>query len=571
MHIRSIGSCGAGVLLAIGLTGCSAEAPAPEETTPLPSDTTALNERLQQLDSDLSPGSHGEEVRALHHYLTQFGYFPNDSLMKKYARWRPIVATAPADPAVFDDATTEAVHQLQRNMGLSPTGVVDADTRAILKAPRCGVPDGIQPLDPSEKFALKAAWGSRNLTWNRSGGFLGYPPGLSSGVVATQIDQAAWQYRTSTNIDLAGPLGNPHINIQFALIDGPGNILGSTFYPADGGDMTLDWQENWSRASPPPQGTVDLQTVVLHELGHALGLDHSSFCNATMFPALTHPNCLIKQAFDRTLDIDDEIAISALYDTPQPLPGCAKDIGVAGLSVWVVGCIPSGNGFSIHKWNGNNWDFDTTSSIVGAVHITVNGPDLRPWIVNSAGQIFRRTSNDPSSGGWEQLPGCAKDIAGSNTGDVWAIGCIAFPGGFSIHKWNVLTNNWDFDTAGGGATRIDVGRMGIPWLVNGGGQIFRKTSNMPNVGTWQFIPGSAQDIGVRAQGSTESVGNYAVVAGTDGRIYTWHEQAGTAGAPTVSGHWVQILSATNVTNLDMGPGGNPWYVQSNGNIGWVLD
>jgi hypothetical protein len=59
------------------------------------------------------------------------------------------------------------------------------------------------------------------------------------------------------------------------------------------------------------------------------------------------------------------------------------------------------------------------------------------------------------------------------------------------------------------------------------------------------------------------------IVGTDGRIYTRMEQAGADGAP-VRRQWLQILPAANLTNIAMGPGGNPWYVDANGNIGWVL-
>src|SRR5262245_51186155 len=65
--------------------------------------------------------------------------------------------------------------------------------------------------------------------------------------------------------------------------DGRGGVLAHAFYPPDpspcggsfAGDIHFDDAEKWS-TEPFPLFTRDIETVALHESGHALGLKHSS-------------------------------------------------------------------------------------------------------------------------------------------------------------------------------------------------------------------------------------------------------------------------------------------------------
>lgn len=67
--------------------------------------------------------------------------------------------------------------------------------------------------------------------------------------------------------------------------DGPGRVLAHTFYPSlpnpepIAGDLHFDEAENWNIGEE-----VDLFSVAIHELGHALGLGHSDVPGAVMYP-----------------------------------------------------------------------------------------------------------------------------------------------------------------------------------------------------------------------------------------------------------------------------------------------
>ncbi|MCZ2076839.1 MAG: matrixin family metalloprotease [Bryobacterales bacterium] len=158
-------------------------------------------------------------------------------------------------------------------------------------------------------------------------------PDLPAEAVKLEILRAMAEWSRVVRIDFlpgehSGASGN--VDIVFAReehgdgfpFDGRGKVLAHTFYPAPpnpepiAGDMHLDADEFWNI-----DADVDVYSVVLHELGHALGLGHSDKPGTVMYPYYRR----VKE-----LTTEDILAIQELYaartheeappEIPLPVP-----------------------------------------------------------------------------------------------------------------------------------------------------------------------------------------------------------------------------------------------------------
>ncbi|HEU5180708.1 MAG TPA: matrixin family metalloprotease [Candidatus Polarisedimenticolia bacterium] len=85
-------------------------------------------------------------------------------------------------------------------------------------------------------------------------------------------------------------------------------------------DLVFNGTLTFSTATPTPVDTFDIQGIATHELGHMQGLDHPGIVSGVMFPIGADG-----QQFQRNLDSDDRLGVSALY------PESAAGSGIAGL------------------------------------------------------------------------------------------------------------------------------------------------------------------------------------------------------------------------------------------------
>jgi hypothetical protein len=597
------------VLVACGACACAAE-----DTTCLlgQGPPGACEERQRTLEppeasgsEELAMGSTGASVRVLHEYLTRFGYFPNEELLAEYPGWQAIVAEAPAEPDVFDEQTASALRELQLRLGLPVTGNVDAQTRAAMSADRCGLPDGIRQFegDPSEKFnhhifkrTSPVRWKLDDVQGLNNDNF--FPSVAACGTeceenarrqrIAQVAANAFGQWTRATGLLFMGTPDPPwDVFIRFRPLEE--GVLASAPLPRSGSiGLLVNNTKKWSGdAGPAASDRYDLETILLHEIGHVLGLLHSSVGpvtpgdanRATMYPSGQ------KGKTDRSLHTDDTVGGSILYEqyTQIGLPTLASDIAVgpdgandtdSDPDVWVVGTrqAPSGDGFEVRKWIGPG---NTYTTHVGGGHgakaIAV-GPNAHVWIVTSAGKIFER-SVDGTGGTWvDRGPGCATDIGVGGdffTPRAWILGCSAVNGGYAVYRLD--TSGWTEPNPGAAGTRISVNSLGAPWLVESGGTIWRR----PGIQWLQIPSGLGKDIAVGPAVPGSSI-SYAYVVGNDDQTWGWNEQIERPASdypdtldadqlPKAQAQWL-LAGGTGVTDIAIDPNGVPWVVRNDGSV-----
>ena len=85
-----------------------------------------------------------------------------------------------------------------------------------------------------------------------------------------------------------------------------------------------DWSDDGS--------ATDVQATITHEIGHALGIDHSDIPDATMYFEI-----LGNAVHQRSLDDDDEKAVSHLYSDRVlgvPTVLTCNSVSAAGATPW---------------------------------------------------------------------------------------------------------------------------------------------------------------------------------------------------------------------------------------------
>jgi len=266
----------------------------------------------------------------------------------------------------------DAIGLLQKNMGLPETRNLDAITYAAVGEPRCGHPDYVHSgrhSSPPRKLATinminDSPSGSRATAFSNHGNNV---TGFSSPNKAGKFAYFSGNPRWNSRLELTWALSTSKVterlsrdDIRSAFVhafrvwaaavptfhftevqdyeaadvkisfvsgqhgdsqnfDGVLGIIAHAFSPEDG-RVHFDDAEFWSvdvRSDKAPQA-LDLTTVVIHEVGHVIGLAHSPVRKSVMFPSIAPHHTKLALSEDDVHGIRILYGLDAVAPAPSP-------------------------------------------------------------------------------------------------------------------------------------------------------------------------------------------------------------------------------------------------------------
>uniref|UniRef100_A0A914BX74 Peptidase metallopeptidase domain-containing protein n=1 Tax=Acrobeloides nanus TaxID=290746 RepID=A0A914BX74_9BILA len=317
--------------------------------TPLIEGLPVRKRLVRDLSEHMGLNEHGHRTQASHHphyematkYLQEFGYLNS------------------INPTPHD--FRNALKTFQDLAGIERTGLLDIPTIEEMKQPRCGNTDISKRSERNRRFVFISKWENKirdnvlrlKCERNRRLVFISkWENKIRDNVLrlkwfiqnytkdiprfdikktvkkAFQIWSSQAKIESMISVTLIFEEANSEADADITILwaegdhgdahkfDGPGsdgsNILAHTFYPnyqskgTLNGDIHLDDFENW-HINASKDG-ASFPHVLVHEIGHTLGLGHSKKQQAIMYPIYR------KDSLDlMKLDLDDKCAISWTY------------------------------------------------------------------------------------------------------------------------------------------------------------------------------------------------------------------------------------------------------------------
>ncbi|KAL6562592.1 hypothetical protein OROGR_003599 [Orobanche gracilis] len=250
----------------------------------------------------------------------------------------------------FDDYLEIAVKNYQLNFNLNVTGEIDAPTLKHIVLPRCGNPDIVNGTSTMRRSGNPSNTHAANSTIRTVAHYSFFPnrprwpPGSTQLTYAflseNQISEGVrsvfsraferWSEVTPLTFSETESSSRADIRIGFFSgdhgdgepFDGVLGTLAHAFSPP-AGMLHLDGDENWvidgDFLSSSVVSAVDLESVAVHEIGHLLGLGHSSVEEAIMYPSISSDTRKVELANDDVTGIQELYGSNPNYNSTGPV------------------------------------------------------------------------------------------------------------------------------------------------------------------------------------------------------------------------------------------------------------
>ncbi|XP_056647275.1 matrix metalloproteinase-2-like [Diorhabda sublineata] len=163
----------------------------------------------------------------------------------------------------------------QERYNIPATGELDENIIQLLNRPRCNVSEAAS--DDDHSFRVKSKWSKFDLKWY-------FPQATTEYLKVTKKAFEVWIVR-GKHYFRVNCQGRGECSSTF---DGPGKVLAHAYFPKGNSciELHIDADDKWvlSLDGSSSEDQTSLLMVLIHEIGHILGIAHSDIETAIMYP-----------------------------------------------------------------------------------------------------------------------------------------------------------------------------------------------------------------------------------------------------------------------------------------------